>query len=636
MKKIFSRFFTLATMAVAGATFVACGSEDDVATPGSKTDDGKTPSTTVTSYYVNLTVGSPATSDNRALSLSGTYLSSPWATSDNIYVFDDSWNQFGGKLNPTSEGTKQDVDGKPAYVATVKGTITSTAAMTTKLAVGSKLNMMYPRTTWSYEGQDGTLETIAKNYAYAIAKNVEVTEMSGTDITDANPNPIRFENQQAIVKISLTDKNGNALSVNSLVIRDFAGGLVQSVTTDGNETETKGALTVTASAATNEWYVALRGVSAGSEMVVIGTQGTGQASTSYAFTGKISADLENGKYYVLPLQNKEITDDALTIEAAGNNTTVRFFNKAEGPVTMKVLNTDGTLRNVVQAPAGESGQANLQTGQRVLFYGNNTTYTKITGEGTTREQVDFSYIHVTGGNGNYAYLYNNIMSLVDGEEWSTKDYSNYALTGKAAFAGLFSLPNINNKNNLTNHSSKKLVLPATTLSQGCYQSLLERTHFAKAPELPADVLANYCYARMFYQTDIEESPVLGAEDLALGCYNEMFTDCFNLKTVKCYATTLPSGSVLNPSNNGCTNNWMSRAGESVTGTKEFYMNVRDASKLNEYVEVANHFVNSDDETYSSSAGTSYPRTTFMNSNEYVFWSIGTGGIPSGWTVKAKQ
>lgn len=637
MKKIFSRFFTLATMAVAGATFVACGSEDDVATPGSKTDDGKTPSTTVTSYNVNLTVGSPATSDNRALSLSGTYLSSPWATSDNIYVFDDSWNQFGGKLNPTSEGTKQNVNGKPAYVATIKGTISSA---TTKLAVGSTVNMVYPRTTWSYEGQDGTLETIAKNYAYAIAENVTVTEMSGNNITGANPDPIRFANQQAIVKFVFQDNTGATLNLSNIEITSTNGSetnLVKSVSSFNSGTESKGSLTVTNSTAPSEWFVAMRGVTSGSTLSVVGT--TSNSKQLY-FSGTLEQDLENGKYYILTFKNKKIEDDALTVEAITDNTFVDMnFASAAKPVTCKVLNADNSLNNVVVVNPGERSAVILSAGQKVLFYGENDKYTTYSSEQTYEYAYD-EYGNIIGisqtspaqvGSCNIstnkdAYLYNNIMSLCNGEGWATAD--NSTLRADAAFAGLFKgVGGGDSRNPLKDHPTKPLVLPATNLTKGCYQQLLMNTKFANAPELPATTLKDYCYSHMFYGTLLTKSPVLAAETLAKGCYNYMFSSCGNLNEVRCYAKTLPANDDPNDPSafNTCSANWMQ--GVSSTGT--FYMN---SSFTQQDVDIANYFVSNPTATSYEYNGRTYQKADYMGTNTHVCWSIGTGGIHEGWTV----
>lgn len=47
--------------------------------------------------------------------------------------------------------------------------------------------------------------------------------------------------------------------------------------------------------------------------------------------------------------------------------------------------------------------------------------------------------------------------------------------------------------------AQHLILPATTLVEGCYQSMFyDCESLTTAPELPATTLANYCYTQMFY------------------------------------------------------------------------------------------------------------------------------------------
>ena len=60
-------------------------------------------------------------------------------------------------------------------------------------------------------------------------------------------------------------------------------------------------------------------------------------------------------------------------------------------------------------------------------------------------------------------------------------------------------------------------LPATTLAEGCYQSMFGRcSSLTKAPELPATTLVK-------------------------SCYNQMFRGCSKLNYIKALFTTKPSG-----------------------------------------------------------------------------------------------
>ena len=103
------------------------------------------------------------------------------------------------------------------------------------------------------------------------------------------------------------------------------------------------------------------------------------------------------------------------------------------------------------------------------------------------------------------------MSLVNATNYATAT----TLYSSKAFRLLFFY-----NDHIKNHPSKDLVLPATTLSQRCYDSMFSGcTGLTRAPELPATTLANNCYAHMFQS-------------------------CSNLSSVTCYATTTATGATF--------------------------------------------------------------------------------------------
>ena len=124
-------------------------------------------------------------------------------------------------------------------------------------------------------------------------------------------------------------------------------------------------------------------------------------------------------------------------------------------------------------------------------------------------------------------IYGNVMSLLKG-----KDNLESATTIEAnnAFYGLFA-----GADKLVNNDERLLVLPATTLTEGCYQDMF-----------------NGCKG-------IEKAPVLPAPKLEKNCYQEMFYDCAKLNHVKCLATDIAA--------EGCTKNWLTNAGTEATGEK---------------------------------------------------------------------
>ena len=103
-------------------------------------------------------------------------------------------------------------------------------------------------------------------------------------------------------------------------------------------------------------------------------------------------------------------------------------------------------------------------------------------------------------------IYGNVMSLLKG-----KDNLESATTIEAnnAFYGLFA-----GADKLVNNADRLLVLPATTLTEGCYQDMF-----------------NGCKG-------IEKAPELPAPKLEKNCYQEMFYDCAKLNSVRCLATDI--------------------------------------------------------------------------------------------------
>ena len=124
-------------------------------------------------------------------------------------------------------------------------------------------------------------------------------------------------------------------------------------------------------------------------------------------------------------------------------------------------------------------------------------------------------------------IFGNVTSLLKG-----KDNLESATTIEAnnAFYGLFA-----GAEKLVNNTERLLVLPATTLTEGCYQDMF-----------------NGCKG-------IEKAPELPAPKLEKNCYQEMFYDCAKLNHVKCLATDISA--------ENCTKDWLGKAGTEATGEK---------------------------------------------------------------------
>lgn len=100
----------------------------------------------------------------------------------------------------------------------------------------------------------------------------------------------------------------------------------------------------------------------------------------------------------------------------------------------------------------------------------------------------------------------NIMSLLYGDNFIGQT----TLPSTYTFSYLFMKLNV--------VSAKNLILPATTLTEGCYYSMfIDSTSLTTSPELPATTLANDCYNRMFRGTSVNYIKCLATDISASNC-----------------------------------------------------------------------------------------------------------------------
>ena len=164
----------------------------------------------------------------------------------------------------------------------------------------------------------------------------------------------------------------------------------------------------------------------------------------------------------------------------------------------------------------------------VQFYSINTSLGEsavAAARGFTRVDTSAKYINIKPSM--KTEIYGNVMSLLKGKD----NFANAdAIEANNAFYGLFA-----GAEKLVNSTERKLVLPATTLKEGCYQDMFNGCKgIEKAPELPAPTLVKDCYKEMFY-------------------------DCSKLNHVACLATDITASD--------CTKDWLSHAGTEATGAK---------------------------------------------------------------------
>lgn len=198
----------------------------------------------------------------------------------------------------------------------------------------------------------------------------------------------------------------------------------------------------------------------------------------------------------------------------------------------------------------------VEAGDKVAFRGTNASY-----YGNSKGYE--CHISSTAD----VYVYGNVMSLIHATDFAT----NYTMTGDWNFAKLFKLPTANawdppvTVTTIKSHPSNDIVLPATTLTNNCYNGLFAGCKYiTKAPVLPATTMPVGCYAEMFRATGLTTAPALSttvfqpySEDAegehgSIDCYMQMFQDCTSLTTAPALnATTLVHGCYQNMFQ-GCT------------------------------------------------------------------------------------
>ena len=168
----------------------------------------------------------------------------------------------------------------------------------------------------------------------------------------------------------------------------------------------------------------------------------------------------------------------------------------------------------------------VKKGDVVQFYSTNTSLggsTVAAARGMTRA-VDTSTKYINIKPSMKTEIYGNVMSLLKGKD----NFANAdAIEANNAFYGLFA-----GAEKLVNSTERKLVLPATTLKEGCYENMFSGCKgIEKAPELPAPALVKDCYKEIFY-------------------------DCAKLNHVTCLATDISA--------EGSTKDWLGKAGTEAT------------------------------------------------------------------------
>ena len=143
------------------------------------------------------------------------------------------------------------------------------------------------------------------------------------------------------------------------------------------------------------------------------------------------------------------------------------------------------------------------------------------------------------------YIFGNIMSLVDKLHFAERT----DLRGMATFTGLFS-----GAENLYNHPSKGLELPATTLTLFCYMGLFSGcSNITRVSALPATILQPYCYATMYQATGVERGAEIPAEQIPDVACAAMYENCASLTFAPDFKASVVGDNAFGSMFKGCIN-----------------------------------------------------------------------------------
>ena len=358
----------------------------------------------------------------------------------------------------------------------------------------------------------------------------------------------------------------------------------------------------------------------------------------------VSAVVENGDVDYNKDEYERLLGTPLTVEALEDGTIQCVYDGPSDDYVYSVkYSINGGEMVVCEPTMNNPVEIDVSEGDKVSFYYNGSDYYYYE-ESSSNEY----FFHILINNAS-AKLYGNIMSLCDDENfenYTTIDYD-------SQFKLLFS-----NSSSLVDASD--LILPATTLTKNCYDSMFDGcTSLVQAPELPATTLTNYCYYYMFYHctslttalelpattladycyynmfyncTSLTTAPELPATTLANYCYGGMFQGCTSLTTAPALPATALTVYCYYYMFYGCTG--LTTAPELPATTLAnycYYYMFRNCSNLN-YIKCLATNKSASSCTTNWVNGVSSTGTFVKNSN-MTGWTTGVNGIPSGWTVQ---
>lgn len=366
-----------------------------------------------------------------------------------------------------------------------------------------------------------------------------------------------------------------------------------------------------------------------------------------------------GSTLLWPLK-RDYSKEYLTIEAVDNSVLVEFIAyTTSGMSVSKDIQYSKDKSNWTTVSFGNVAGGNIpgvgiNKGEKLYLRGDNTTYSDYSDE--DNNQSYHCNIEITGDNSN-AKLYGNIMSLLYADNFANQT----TLFNRCTFRSLFG-----SSTALTDASN--LVLPATTLSEKCYESMFGYcSSLISIPKLPATTLAPWCYSSMFQNCTslIESIQELPATTLAENCYSYMFNGCTSLRLTpdlpattlapSCYAymfsdTGITAGPELPATTlaeecyafmfNNCASMWTAPDLLATTLAPSCYWGMFKGCSLLTYIKCLGYTSgdNTGDNDKPITAytdawvdGVSSTGTFIKNPN--MTWPTGISGIPDGWKIE---
>ena len=210
------------------------------------------------------------------------------------------------------------------------------------------------------------------------------------------------------------------------------------------------------------------------------------------------------------------------------------YSTDNGETWTTTNNTNGKSENLTIS-------VNVNEGDKVLWKGDAQQMAYF-----SKEVADYvgSFFSSTAEFG----IQGNVMSLLYGDDFKGEDTLEY----KGQFAYLFC--DFNEENVCKVVNARNLSLPATTLTEECYNGMFYGcTSLITAPQLPATTLARNCYQEMFSGcTSLTTTPKLPATTLADWCYRSMFYGCISLTIAPELPATTLASSCYSSMFQGCT------------------------------------------------------------------------------------